>query len=81
MLVTAVGEAFRSSFLLAGAAGLLAAALLAAGAQLAAMAVASALALGTPAAYFALHHAHRARRRRRSRTRAIPTGRCPRRAA
>ena len=57
MLVTAVGEAFRSSFLLAAAAGLLAAALLAAGAQLAAMAVASALALGTPAAYFALHRA------------------------
>ena len=57
MLVTAVGEAFRSSFLLAGAAGLLAAALLAAGAQLAAMAAASALALGTPAAYLALHNA------------------------
>ena len=38
MLVAAVGEAFRSSFLLAGAAGLLAAALLAAGAQLAPMA-------------------------------------------
>jgi hypothetical protein len=57
MLVTAVGEAFRSSFLLAAAAGLLAAALLAAGAQLAAMAVASALALGTPAAYVALHRA------------------------
>jgi hypothetical protein len=57
MLVTAVGEAFRSSFLLAGAAGLLAAALLAAGAQLAAMAVAGALTLGTPAAYIALHHA------------------------
>jgi MFS family permease len=57
MLVTAVGEAFRSSFLLAAGAGLLAAALLAAGAQLAAMAVASALALGTPAAYFALHRA------------------------
>jgi predicted MFS family arabinose efflux permease len=57
MLVTAVGEAFRSSFLLAGAAGLLAAALLAAGAQLAAMAVAGALTFGTPAAYAALHHA------------------------
>jgi hypothetical protein len=56
MLVTAVGEAFRSSFLLAGAAGLLAAALLAAGAQLAAMAAATALTLGTPAAYLALHH-------------------------
>ena len=35
MLVTAVGDAFRSSFLLAAAAGLLAAALLAAGADLA----------------------------------------------
>ena len=57
MLVTAVGEAFRSSFLLAGAAGLLAAALLAAGAQLAAMAAAGALALGTPVAYAALHQA------------------------
>ena len=57
MLVTAVGEAFRSSFLLAGAAGLLAAALLVAGTQLAAMAAAGALALGTPAAYFALHRA------------------------
>ena len=57
MLVAAVGEAFRSSFLLAGAAGLLAAALLAAGAQLAAMAVAGAFTLGTPAAYVALHHA------------------------
>jgi hypothetical protein len=57
MLVAAVGEAFRSSFLLAGAAGLLAAALLAAGAQLAAMAVAGALTFGTPVAYAALHHA------------------------
>ncbi|HSS56667.1 MAG TPA: hypothetical protein VLK59_01560, partial [Solirubrobacteraceae bacterium] len=57
MIVTAVGEAFRSSFLLAGAAGLLAAALLAAGAQLAAMAAATALTLGTPAAYYALHKA------------------------
>jgi hypothetical protein len=57
MLVTAVGEAFRSSFLLAAAAGLLAAALLAAGAQLAVMAAASALAFGTPAAYFALYQA------------------------
>jgi predicted MFS family arabinose efflux permease len=57
MLVAAVGEAFRSSFLLAGAAGLLAAALLAAGAQLAAMAVAGALTFGTPVAYAALHRA------------------------
>ena len=58
MLVTAVGEAFRSSFLLAGAAGLLAAALLVAGTQLAAMAAARRRwPLGTPAAYFALHRA------------------------
>src|SRR6185295_13357421 len=57
MLVTAVGEAFRSSFLLAGAAGLLAAALLVAGTQLAAMAAAAALTVGTPVAYFALHRA------------------------
>jgi MFS family permease len=55
-LVAAVGEAFRSSFLLAGGAGILAALLLIAGAHLAAMAVAGALALGTPAAYAALHH-------------------------
>jgi MFS family permease len=54
-LVAAVGEAFRSSFLLAGACGLLAALLLIAGAHLAAMAVAGALTLGTPVAYVALH--------------------------
>lgn len=54
-LVAAVGEAFRSSFLLAGACGLLAALLLIAGAHLAAMAVAAALTLGTPVAYVALH--------------------------
>jgi Major Facilitator Superfamily len=54
-LVTAVGEAFRSSFLLAGAAGLLAALLLIAGAQLAAMAAAGALTIGVPVAYAALH--------------------------
>ena len=57
MLVAAVGEAFRSSFLLAGAAGLLATALLIAGTQLAAMVAAGALALGTPVAYIALHRA------------------------
>ena len=57
MLVAAVGEAFRSSFLLAGAAGLLAAALLIAGTQLAAMAAAGAVAIGTPVAYLALHRA------------------------
>jgi MFS family permease len=54
-LVAAVGEAFRSSFLLAGASGLLAALLLIAGAQLAAVAVAGALTIGTPVAYVALH--------------------------
>ena len=57
VLVSAVSEAFKPAFLLAGAAGLLAAALLAAGAQLAAMAAATALTLGTPAAYYALHKA------------------------
>jgi hypothetical protein len=57
MLVSAVGEAFRSSFLLAGAAGLLAAALLIAGTQLVAMAAAGALTLGTPAAYLAAYRA------------------------
>jgi MFS transporter len=56
-LVTAVGEAFRSSFLLAGAAGIIAALLLYAGANLAAMAAAGAVALGTPVAYAALHKA------------------------
>ncbi len=57
VVVAAVGEAFRSSFLLAGAAGLLAAALLVAGAHLVAVAVAGALTIGTPAAYIAAHHA------------------------
>jgi hypothetical protein len=56
-LVAAVGEAFRSSFLLAGAAGLIAALLLVAGANLAAMAVAGALTIGVPAGYAALHKA------------------------
>ncbi len=55
-VVAAVGEAFRSSFLLAGAAGLLAALLLIAGAQLAAMAAAGALTIGVPVAYAALHN-------------------------
>jgi hypothetical protein len=57
MLVVAVGEAFRSSFLLAGAAGLLAAALLIAGTRPAAMAAAGALTLGVPVAFLALHRA------------------------
>jgi MFS family permease len=54
-LVAAVGEAFRSSFLLAGASGLLAALLLIAGVHLAAIAIAGALTVGTPVAYVALH--------------------------
>ena len=54
-LVTAVGEAFRSSFLLAGAAGVAAALLLLAGVQLAAMAAAGALTIAAPVAYVALH--------------------------
>jgi predicted MFS family arabinose efflux permease len=56
-LVTAVGEAFRSSFLLAGAAGIIASLLLIAGAHLAAMLAAGALAIGTPVAYAGLHKA------------------------
>jgi hypothetical protein len=56
-LVAAVGEAFRSSFLLAGAAGLVAALLLITGAHLAAMAAAGALTVATPVAYAALHGA------------------------
>lgn len=56
-LVAGVGEAFRSSFLLAGACGLVAVALLIAGAQLAVLAVAGALAVGTPVAYFGLQRA------------------------
>ena len=54
-LVTAVGDAFRSSFLIAGAAGFLAAILLLAGVRLAAVAVAAALAVGTPAVYALLY--------------------------
>jgi len=56
-VVTGVGEAFRSSFLLAGACGLLAALLLIAATHLATMAVAGALTVGTPVAYLALHNA------------------------
>jgi hypothetical protein len=56
-LVSGVGDAFRSSFLLAGACGLLAALLLIAGTQLAVMAAAGALTIGTPVAYLALHRA------------------------
>jgi MFS family permease len=56
-LVAGVGEAFRSSFLLAGACGLLAALLLAAGVGLAILLATGAVTLGTPVAYLALHHA------------------------
>jgi hypothetical protein len=56
-LVHAVGKAFRSSFLLAGAAGLLAALLLVAGARLAMLAAAGALAVGVPVAYAGLYSA------------------------
>jgi hypothetical protein len=56
-LVDAVGNAFRSSFILAGAAGFLAAVLLLAGARLMGLAVAGAIALATPVAYVALHSA------------------------
>jgi predicted MFS family arabinose efflux permease len=56
-LVAAVGKAFRSSFLLAGAAGILAALLLIAGARLAAVVVAGALAAGVPLAYAGLYSA------------------------
>jgi predicted MFS family arabinose efflux permease len=56
-LVDAVGNAFRSSFVLAGAAGFLAAVLLLAGARLVGLAVAGAIALATPVAYVALHGA------------------------
>ena len=81
MLVTAVGEAFRSSFLLAGAAGLLAAALLVAGAQLAAMAAAGALALGTPVGLLRAAPRDRARAAGDPGPVPRPTARCPRRAA
>jgi len=56
-LTTAVGNAFRSSFLLAGAAGVLAALLLLAGARLAVVAVTGAVAVGMPLAYAALYTA------------------------
>ncbi len=56
-LVTAVGEAFRSSFLLAGLAGLAAALLLLAGARLAAAAAAAGLAAATGGGYAAAHAA------------------------
>jgi drug/metabolite transporter (DMT)-like permease len=54
-LVSAVGDAFRSSFLIAGAAGFIAALLLLAGVRLASVAVAGALAIGTPVVYALLY--------------------------
>ena len=56
-LVNAVGDAFRSSFLIAGAAGFLAALLLLAGVRLATLALAGALAVGVPVAYAGLYRA------------------------
>jgi predicted MFS family arabinose efflux permease len=56
-LITAVASAFRSSFLIAGAAGFIAALLLIAGVRLAALAVAGALAVGVPLAYAGLYRA------------------------
>jgi predicted MFS family arabinose efflux permease len=56
-LITAVGKAFRSSFVIAGAAGFLAALLLVAGVRLAPLVATAALAVGVPVAYIALHSA------------------------
>ncbi|MEA2257170.1 MAG: hypothetical protein QOG35_3215, partial [Solirubrobacteraceae bacterium] len=56
-LVGAVGSAFRSSFVLAGLVGFLAALVLLAGVRLATMAAAATLAVGAPVAYAALHRA------------------------
>jgi MFS family permease len=56
-LTAAVGNAFRSSFLLAGAAGFLAALLMLAGVRLAALVVTGAVAAGVPLAYAALYRA------------------------
>ena len=56
-LIAAVGKAFRSSFVIAGLAGFLAALLLAAGARFAMLAVTGALAAGVPAAYAVLYQA------------------------
>jgi hypothetical protein len=56
-LISAVGKAFRSSFVIAGAAGFLAALLLIAAVRLAPLAAAAALAVGVPVAYVGLHSA------------------------
>jgi MFS family permease len=56
-LTAAVGNAFRSSFLLAGAAGFLAALLMLAGARLAVIVVTGAVAVAVPLTYAALYRA------------------------
>jgi MFS family permease len=56
-LITAVGKAFRSSFVIAGAAGFLAALLLIAGVRLAVVAATAAIAIGVPLAYAGLYRA------------------------
>jgi predicted MFS family arabinose efflux permease len=56
-LIAAVGKAFRSSFVIAGAAGFLAALLLLAGVRVAVLVTAGALAVGVPVAYAALYRA------------------------
>jgi hypothetical protein len=56
-LVTAVGDAFRASFVIAGAAGFLAALVLLAGARLGALAAAGTLAVAVPAAYAGIYGA------------------------
>jgi predicted MFS family arabinose efflux permease len=56
-LITAIANAFRSSFVIAGAAGFLAALLLVAALRLAPLLATAALAVGVPVAYAALHSA------------------------
>jgi hypothetical protein len=56
-LTAAIGNAFRSSFLLAGAAGVLAAMLMLAGARLAVVALTGAVAFGLPVVYGELYRA------------------------
>jgi hypothetical protein len=56
-LIAAVGKAFRSSFVLAGAAGFLAALLLVVGLRLAPLAATAVLAVGVPLAYVGLYSA------------------------
>jgi hypothetical protein len=56
-LVSAVGDAFRTSFVIAGAAGLLAALLLVAGARATGLVTAGMIAVAAPATYAALYHA------------------------